>query len=208
MNTETILLGMGCFWSPEALFGHLPGVLRTRVGFAGGVHPSPTYRKLGDHTETVEIQYDPEIVPLESILTVFWSSHRPANINEYKGAQYKSLVLYRDESQHQVIQEMMKKLESSATGRPDTEVAPYTGFYPAEERHQKYYLKRYPHALEQLLTLYPQHDELVCSTLAARLNGIAKGFTNLSTVIEEIRTWDMASEEQMRLIHLIQRIKW
>ena len=33
---ETATFGMGCFWGPEARFGSLPGVLRTRVGYAGG----------------------------------------------------------------------------------------------------------------------------------------------------------------------------
>jgi peptide-methionine (S)-S-oxide reductase len=52
--TKTATFAMGCFWSPEARFGSTPGVLRTRVGYTGGQLPSPTYAKLGDHTETVQ----------------------------------------------------------------------------------------------------------------------------------------------------------
>jgi len=38
--------GMGCFWAGDSLFGALPGVIRTCVGYAGGTKDSPTYRKL------------------------------------------------------------------------------------------------------------------------------------------------------------------
>ena len=61
---ETATFGMGCFWGPDARFGSLPGVIRTRVGYAGGTTPSPTYRQMGDHTETVEIDFDPTILTL------------------------------------------------------------------------------------------------------------------------------------------------
>ena len=53
------------FWFPEAQFGATKGVLRTRVGYAGGTKPSPTYYSLGDHTETVELDYDPEVRELD-----------------------------------------------------------------------------------------------------------------------------------------------
>jgi peptide-methionine (S)-S-oxide reductase len=33
---ETATFGLGCFWSPDAQFGIIEGVVRTRVGYAGG----------------------------------------------------------------------------------------------------------------------------------------------------------------------------
>ena len=42
--------GMQCFWGSESTFALLPGVQRTRVGYAGGTSPSPTYQNIGDHT--------------------------------------------------------------------------------------------------------------------------------------------------------------
>lgn len=50
---------MGCFWGAESAFGVAKGVIRTKVGYTGGSSKNPTYRSMGDHTETVELQYDP-----------------------------------------------------------------------------------------------------------------------------------------------------
>lgn len=104
-NEHTITLGMGCFWSPDALFGQLTGIIRTRVGYAGGTTVDPTYRDLGDHTEMVEMDYNPQILSLEDILDMFWNNHNPENINQYKGRQYNSLMIYRDELQYNTIRE-------------------------------------------------------------------------------------------------------
>ena len=38
----------------------------------------PTYRSLGDHTETIQIDYDPAQISYEELLDVFWDSHDPA----------------------------------------------------------------------------------------------------------------------------------
>ncbi|MGO4275019.1 peptide-methionine (S)-S-oxide reductase MsrA, partial [Paenibacillus sp. TAF58] len=157
------------------MFGQLPGIIRTRVGFAGGTTDHPSYRQLGDHTETVEMDFDSGIVSLETLLNVFWSSHNPVNINDYKGQQYKSLILFRDPTQDNVIREVKRTTEERVQGILDTEVAPFTVFYPAEDRHQKYYLKRYPDAIKKLRTIIPTDEELTNATLAARLNGLAKG---------------------------------
>lgn len=207
-SIQTITLGMGCFWGPDALFGQIPGVVRTRTGYAGGTRADPTYRELGDHTEMVEIDFDPQSLRLETILDVFWNGHNPENINDYKGRQYQSLVLYRDEAQHRVIQELMEARKEQGNGTPGTEVVPFAGFYVAEDRHQKYYLKRYPDAIDKLSPLYPTHEELVNATLTARLNGLAKGFTNLARIVQEIQAWPISQEEQAELILLIQRIRW
>ncbi|WP_216855164.1 peptide-methionine (S)-S-oxide reductase MsrA [Paenibacillus alba] len=207
-NIETLTLGMGCFWSPDALFGQWPGVVRTRVGYAGGTHAQPTYRTMGDHSETIEIDFDPQMMTMEQLLDIFWSHHQPDNINDYKGRQYQSLVLYRDERQHGLIREVMKTREAAGKRKLNTEIAPFAGFYLAEERHQKYYLKRYPDAISKLSTLYSTQDELVDSTLAARLNGLAKGYTNLQRIISEIQTWPLPLNERESQITLVKRIKW
>ncbi|WP_240548436.1 peptide-methionine (S)-S-oxide reductase [Paenibacillus lignilyticus] len=208
-NTQMIALGMGCFWSPDALFGQLAGITRTRVGFAGGTTDNPPRSgHAGDHTEMVEIEFDPAVARLETILNLFWNNHNPANINNYRDRLYNSLILYRDEAQLSVIQEVMNNRGEQGKGVPETECMPYTVFYPAEDRHQKYFLKRYPDAIAKLRTLFPTEDELTRATLAARLNGIAKGFANMDQIIHEIRTWKISHEEQEEIIDLIKQIKW
>lgn len=207
---QTATLGMGCFWSPDALFGHLPGVIRTRTGYAGGTAEQPTYREMGDHSETVELAFDPAVITFEDLLDVFWNHHNPVNINGYKGRQYLYLILYHNEEQQEAVQTVIsrrKKLGSART-ETETEVAPCSVFYPAEERHQKYYLKRFPDAVDKLGTLYPSHRELVNSTLAARLNGLAKGCTSLERVAGEIREWPLEPAARQKVLELIRQIRW
>ncbi|WLR51920.1 peptide-methionine (S)-S-oxide reductase [Bacillus tianshenii] len=52
--------------------------MRTRVGYAGGTTRNPTYRQMGDHSETLQVDFVPEIISYEDILNEFWgksSSH-------------------------------------------------------------------------------------------------------------------------------------
>lgn len=204
---RTATLGMGCFWSPEALFGSLPGVIGTRVGYAGGTTKRPTYRKIGDHTETVEIDFAPRLITYEQLLEVFWNNHNPVNINGYKGRQYQSLLFYRDEEQREAINRIKLRMESHK-GTLDTEIAPYAEFFSAEPRHQKYYLKRFPNAVEKLGAYYPSEEEWVNSTLAARLNGLAKGYSNLERIRREIAQWPISPSDQAEFIALIRQIRW
>ncbi|WP_141505401.1 peptide-methionine (S)-S-oxide reductase MsrA [Paenibacillus luteus] len=205
---QTVTLGMGCFWSPEALFGHLPGVIRTRTGYAGGTTSQPTYREMGDHTETVQLEFLPSVIRLEEILVRFWDGHKPANINDYKGRQYQSLLLNADERQREAVEQVLQQRKEQGKGEPDTEIVPYSAFHRAEERHQKYYLKRYPDAMEKLSRIYATEAELVDSTIAARLNGLAKGYTSLERVLLELPQWPMETQQLWELSHLIKQIRW
>lgn len=218
---------MGCFWGPEALFGSLPGVMLTRVGYTGGSTPSPTYRELGDHTETVQLRFDESIIPFANIIRIFWDKHNPVNINEYKGRQYQSLLYYHDASQQAAIEAELSRREREGLGRPDTEIAAYAGFHPAEERHQKYYVKRFPNAVTALETLYPGTTSegtpqlntprldtpwfdtpWLDTTIAARLNGIAKGYLNMEQLKSELETWELSEAERKRLVAAVMGIRW
>lgn len=204
---ETALFGMGCFWGPEARFGGIPGVLRTRVGFAGGTTENPTYRKMGDHTETVEVDFDPTLVSYEKLLSVFWNNHYP-NRDAYKGRQYLSILRYRSEEQRRDIERVKKEMEAVLGEGIETEIAPFESFSLAETRHQKYYLKRYPRALEQIEALFPIPEMLIDSAFAARLNGFVKGFSTRQELITEITRWPITSDAQRVLSDTLQTMKW
>jgi len=204
---ETALFGMGCYWGPDSRFGSLPGVLRTRVGFAGGTTKQPVYRNMGDHTETIEITYQPEIIAYDDLLTVFWENHYP-NRDEYKGRQYISLIRYFSEEQRETA-ERVKQLMELRLGEPiETEIAPFDTFIEADEGHQKYYLKRYPKAMAQLKSLYPDTWLMTNSTFAARLNGLVKSFGTREDVGIEIRTWPIPAADQTVLIDQLHSMKW
>lgn len=204
---ETATFGMGCFWGPESRFGSLPGVFRTRTGYAGGTTASPTYRTLGDYTETVEINFDPEIISFEELLMHFWRNHYP-NRDEYKGRQYLSSLRYHDEQQKEVIDQVKKAMEAELGEPIETEITKLDRFYLAEERHQKYYLKRYPGVLEQLAELYPADAQLTDSAFAARLNGFVKGFGTKEQIVTEIQQWKISEKARGQLIRNFLHLKW
>lgn len=206
-NLEIATFGMGCFWSPDAQFGSLPGVIRTRTGYAGGTSVNPTYRQMGDHTETIQVAFDPAQIRFEEIVKEFWRSHYP-NRDAYKGRQYISLIFWHSEEQKHIIEKLKLEKEQELDEPVETEIRPFDGFAEAEERHQKYYLKRYPKALEQLAPLYPDAALLTPSTFAARLNGFVKGFGSRHQLLEEINRWPIAIEHRNVLRQVLLELKW
>lgn len=198
---------MGCFWGPEAYFGSLAGVMRTRTGYAGGTTPMPAYRNLGDHTETIEVVFDPEHLSLDQVMRLFWRKHHP-NRPPYKGRQYISLLRYKNQEHKGVIEAVKAEFEQELGVRIETDIAPLSQFTPAEERHQKYDLKRFPRVLEQLQDLFPKIEMLHDSTFAARLNGLAKGASNRSELVEEISGWGISEEYRNLLINRLKQLKW
>ena len=79
--TEKATFAAGCFWGVEAAFRQVPGVTATRVGYTGGHTDNPTYRQVCSHrtghAEAVEVTFDPERVPYEILLEIFWRKHNP-----------------------------------------------------------------------------------------------------------------------------------
>ncbi|KAL1328374.1 hypothetical protein HN51_038242 [Arachis hypogaea] len=170
---KTAVFALGSFWRSEAVFGCLPGVVRTTAGYAGGSKPNPEYRSLADHAESVQVEYDPRLIGFRELLDVFWSNHDPRQVygqGPDVGNQYRSIVFCNgtEESRMAALskeQEQTRSRSSIVT----TQILQLGPFYPAEPEHQKFELKQNPFLL-QLIGNLPQ-EELEKSTLATKLNG-------------------------------------
>ncbi len=148
MSTEIAVFGGGCFWCTEAVFKMLKGVSKVLPGYAGGTTPNPTYDQVSGgrtgHAEVIYIEYEPEVIEYEKLLTVFFASHDPSTLNRQGndvGTQYRSVVFYTTPEQKEKVEQFIKDLEnSSKEGDPIvTEVEPLIKFYEAENYHHDYY---------------------------------------------------------------------
>jgi methionine-S-sulfoxide reductase len=147
-------------------------VIRTRVGYTGGTKVNPTYHALGDHSEAVEIDYDPSVVTYGELLEIFWKSHDPGSRSWSR--QYRSAIFYHNDEQKRLAIDS-KKLEQARIGSVYTEVLPAGTFYLAEAYHQKYYLRQRPDLLGEIQMIHPGEKGLIDSTAAARINGHLAG---------------------------------
>jgi len=135
----------GCFWCTEAVFDELKGVASVMPGYTGGGVKNPTYEQVcagkTGHAEAIKIEYDPEKISYDDLLTVFFATHDPTTLNRQGndvGTQYRSAIFYADESQKKDAETFIKKLNESGP-KVVTELKPLDAFYDAEEYHRKYY---------------------------------------------------------------------
>ena len=149
---EKAIFAAGCFWHVELEFSHVKGVTSTRVGYSGGTFENPTYQdvhtgKTG-HAESVEVDYDPSIIPYEKLLDVFWGLHDPTQANRQGpdvGSQYRSAIFFLTPEQRTAAIASRDALQASGKYKNKkivTEISAARKFWPAEEYHQKYLEKQ------------------------------------------------------------------
>jgi peptide-methionine (S)-S-oxide reductase len=150
-STEIAIFAAGCFWGVEELFRTRKGVISTEVGYTGGNSRNPSYENVcygnTEHAEAVKIEYDPSMVSYDELLELFWNSHNPTTLNRQGwdvGDQYRSAIFYTTEKQK--IAAMNSKEKMGKSGRWNnpivTQIVAAKPFYPAEEYHQKYLMKK------------------------------------------------------------------
>ncbi len=149
-NVQQIVFAGGCFWCTEAIFRRLRGVETVHVGYAGGSMKNPPYEAVSSgstgHAEAVQVEFDPSVISLETLLSVFFATHDPTSLNRQGadvGTQYRSAIFYASEEQRATVDAYIKKLEQEKTfSNPIvTEIKPLDAFYEAEGYHQEYYEK-------------------------------------------------------------------
>ncbi|MFN4184860.1 MAG: peptide-methionine (S)-S-oxide reductase MsrA [Hyphomonas sp.] len=150
---ETAIFGLGCFWGAERIFWKTPGVWLTRVGYAGGVTPNPTYEEVCSgrtgHTEIVEVQFDSKQVSFAALVKLFLESHDPTQGMRQGndiGTQYRSALYFRSPEQEATARQMISDYEKAlaASGHRETvttEVKPLDTLFLAEDYHQQYLAK-------------------------------------------------------------------
>jgi peptide-methionine (S)-S-oxide reductase len=148
-DSESVILGLGCFWGAERIFWKLDGVYTTAVGYAGGYTPNPTYQEvcggMTGHNEVVLVVYFPQQINFESILKTFWESHDPTQgmrQGNDSGTQYRSGIYYQLDSQRLAAQQSLEQYQSqlgqAGLASITTEIIEAGPFYYAEDYHQQY----------------------------------------------------------------------
>src|SRR5687768_7158356 len=148
-NRMAIFAG-GCFWCMQPPYDKANGVVKTVVGYSGGSADDANYEKVSahrtKHREVIGVTYDPAKISYEQLLDIFWRQINPTQANGQFhdiGLSYQAAIFYSNEEEKKAAESSKEQLAKSGKfSQPIvTEILPAQSFYPAEEYHQKYYLK-------------------------------------------------------------------
>lgn len=168
------------------------------MGYAGGTKPNPTYHDLGDHSETLQIEFDPERITYKELLSLFWKAHDPTWPAQSR--QYRAALFYHGEEQKRLALESREQ-EQTRHGRAiRTDVLPVPDFYRAEDYHQKYYLRQDRILMGEFRIIYPEARDFTDSTAAARVNGYLAGYGSQASLEADLYILGLSPGGRKRLL--------
>lgn len=176
-------------------------MIRTRVGYAGGVMKDPGYHDLGDHSEAVQIDFDPSRISYGDLVDVFWKGHDPARGSWSR--QYRAAIFYHGEEQRKLAEETRDHLASATGHRIFTAIEPYAGFYLAEDYHQKHSLRLFSDLMAEFRTIYPNLKDLINSTAVSRVNGYLGGYGRCESLQKEIEGLGLSPGAREELLSVV-----
>jgi peptide-methionine (S)-S-oxide reductase len=147
-NTQTIVLGGGCFWCTESVYKSVKGVTDVESGYSNGQETAPSYEMVCTGrtgcNEVVKLEYDPAQISTREILEIFFVVHDPTTLNRQgndTGTQYRSGIYFSTPEQLQTAQALIDELaKDNAFGSPIvTELLPLAHYFPAEDYHQDFF---------------------------------------------------------------------
>jgi len=165
--------------------------------------PGPNYGNLGDHTETVQVDYDPRRMTYTQLLDLFWESHQPSR--QSWSRQYRNAIFFHNEEQRLQASASRAAVAQKIGRDIKTEVAPLRTFTMAEDYHQKYTLKRDQVLRNEMIRIYPNPTDFVNSTAVSRLNGYAGGYGSDEQLAREIESLGLSAGGKKRLADLFRK---
>ncbi|WP_204723264.1 peptide-methionine (S)-S-oxide reductase MsrA [Glutamicibacter nicotianae] len=143
---STFVLAGGCFWCLDAVYQRTRGVYAVISGYIGGHTKDPNYREVctgtTGHAEGVAVIFDPQVVPADVILDMFFTVHDPTTLNRQGydvGTQYRSAMFPLDDAQRELFEAAIDKFSRVYPNPIVTTLEESKDFYPAEQIHQDYY---------------------------------------------------------------------
>ncbi len=143
------------------------------------------------------------MISYRDLLDVFWYSHTPTTMPW--SDQYKSVIFYHNDEQKALAEESRDNLQASMNGQIFTEIVPAGIFYPAEDYHQKYYLRGIPRLEAEFEAKYPDINDFTLSTAVARANGYAGGFGTPEVLQEELGLLGLSPEGEEIIKQIAER---
>jgi peptide-methionine (S)-S-oxide reductase len=154
-ETAKAIFAGGCYWSMEAVFDPIEGVVSATSGFAGGEAQLPSYQQAvasgAGHVEAVEVVYDPHKISYDKLLDAFWKNIDPTDASGQfcdRGPRYRTAIFYYDNQQKSEAEKSESEVESHLQRKIATQILPAMSFYPAEaseqnftETHKQQYMK-------------------------------------------------------------------
>lgn len=145
---QTFVLAGGCFWCLDAVYRTLRGVESVVSGYTGGATANPSYEAVctgaTGHAEAVAVTFDPEVIPADIILDVFFTLHDPRQLNRQGndvGTQYRSAMYYADDAQRELFEAARDRASEIWDGGVVTEISPLGVYYEAEQYHQDFFAR-------------------------------------------------------------------
>ena len=146
---EIAVLALGCFWGSEIKFSKIEGIIRTEVGYCGGISQQTSYKEVcignTNHAEVVKLEFDPQIISYDKILEYFFEFHDPTTLNSQGpdvGTQYRSEIFYLNDSQKKIAEKIIDSENHKLSGKVVTKLSLLKNYSTAEEYHQRYLEKR------------------------------------------------------------------
>ena len=130
-------------------------------------------------------------------MDIFWKSHDPTSGSWTR--QYRQAIFYNSEQQKKDAVETRDRLVSEANARIFTAIEPYSGFYLAEDYHQKHSLRSYPEILEEFMAMFPDLKSLINSTTVTRVNGYLGGNGSCDSLKKEIESFGLSRKAKETL---------
>jgi peptide-methionine (S)-S-oxide reductase len=181
-------------------------VYRTRVGYTGGTTKDPTYQNLGDHTESLQIDFDSTVVSYEDLLDYFFANHKP--YSPPWSVQYRSAIFYANQEQKLAAEKKKAALEGESGGTVYTDIVPLDTFYLAEAYHQKYSLRKNQLLTQELEARYPTLDQFLDAPIVTWINAYVWGCGLLEDLVEELPSFGLSPEAEAMLKEIVGNNSW